>query len=124
MILKDISIESEFAELNGAVFQDSTLNHAKSDVFLLVDFHENIGKSIQLQSNSDGETFAGKLESVKIDIDALTNPNSGSVLYLIKLEGYNSDFQINADSIEYNKNYLKKYYFKLDDHITWRIVFY
>lgn len=125
MNLKDVSIQSEYLEIYEAVTEDSWFDSGqnKSDTFLIADFRENIGKCVELQRNSDGTYFDGTLESVKVDVEPLINNNSDSVLYLIKFKEYDEIFKIKATMIEYNTNYLKKYYFHLDGTIKWRIVF-
>lgn len=125
MNLKDVSISSEFNEIQQAVMSRQSLHPQlpQSDVFLIVDFEENIGKSVELQRNSDGEFFRGILESVKIDIEPFNVEHLGEAMYLIKIQGYDHVFEIAAESIDYNPNYTKKYYFKVNNLPVWRIVF-
>lgn len=126
MKLKDISISSEQIEIVQAVMNSTTRypNAAKSDVFLIGDFEDNLGEKVELQRNSDGKYFKGTLESVKIDISPFMEEKLKNVLYLIKLKEFDEIFEIQADSIEYNREYQKKYYFEVKGIIEWRIVFF
>jgi hypothetical protein len=125
VILKDVSISSEIDDIQQAIVSSMSLdqNSAKGDPFLISDFANYIGKTVELQRNSDGKYFRGILESVKVDIEPFTKLKLQGVSYLIKLKEYDEDFLIVAEGIEYNTNNPQKYYFAIDNKIIWRIVF-
>lgn len=126
MNLKDVSIVTQEIEIHQAITASRTdyPNAPKGDVFLLGDFKDNLNRKVELQRNLDGKTFEGTLESIKIDIDPFTKDEWNSILYLIKLKEINTPFEIQSDSIDYNQNYQRKYYFKIKNNIEWRIVFF
>lgn len=123
MKMKDLSIESELVEAIGVLTERLTGDKRKCDIFFLGDAGEYVGKNVELLRDVDGKYFNGTLEWIKLDIEPLYKADDSKILYQIKLKEYDEVHSFEAESIEYNRNYLKKYYFNIGYKSIYRITF-